>query len=171
MLQNSASGGLVTYQLRPSRLRRRQRHRHRRDGAVRRVGERSADFSWVTTQLVDAERCPDERRRHGRDSLVGQASPTPGATDTPTETPMITDTPTPGADGDTGGDGFRTTTATVAPPTTTPTRVATSTSVARPQRRRPRCHHLNATRPENRLELPAASIRLRRGERTDPQRG
>ena len=97
MLQNSVAGGAITYQY--------QLPGAEEDGGTGTVATAqfvalangSANFSWVTTQLVDGTGSPTNAGGSVATLLVGQASPTPGVTDTPTEAPTITETPTPGA--------------------------------------------------------------------------
>ncbi|HLB24186.1 MAG TPA: cohesin domain-containing protein [Dehalococcoidia bacterium] len=121
MLQNTAAGGIITYQyVLPGA------DEDSGTGTVATaqfvaIGNGSAAFQWQTLQLVDAGGTPTAATGTVGTLLVGADTPTPGPTDTPTITPaptntaVATDTPTPGA---------------TSTPAETETAAATSTGVA-----------------------------------------
>lgn len=128
VLQNSTAGGVITYQYQLAGV-----EEDNGTGTVATaqfvaLANGSGNFSWVTAQLVDGNGAPTNAGGSVASLLVGQASPTPGVSDTPTETPTVTETPTPGATQTPAETATGTTTATVAPPTTTP--AATATPIA-----------------------------------------
>ncbi len=141
MLQNSASGGIITYQyVLPAG------QNDAGDGTVATaqfiaIADGSANFSWQTLQIVDDAGVPYTASGTVAALLVGQDTPTPGPTDTPTITPtpsstpvvVATDTPVAVA---TGTPAETATAAATSSPTlaatATTTVTATSTNVAGP---------------------------------------
>jgi hypothetical protein len=142
MLQNNASGGLITYQyvLPAGQM-------AIGSGTVATaqfiaIGDGSANFAWQTLQIVDDAGTPYTASGTVATLLVGQDTPTPGPTDTPTVTPtptstpvvVATDTPAPAATS-TAGAATDTPVATSSPTpaaTATSTAAATSTTAAGP---------------------------------------
>jgi hypothetical protein len=129
-LQNSVSGGTITYQYMLSGGAEDDGSGTVATAQFLALADGSADFAWVTTQLVDGEGVPVNAGGTVATLLVGSASPTPGVSDTPTNTPqpVATDTPIPAAT--TTPVATITGTATAVPPTATATRPATSTATA-----------------------------------------
>lgn len=126
MLQNNASGGLITYQyvLPAGQM-------ATGSGTVATaqfiaIGVGDANFAWQTLQLVDDAGVPYTASGSVATLLVGVDTPTPGPTDTSTVTPtstntpivIATDTPVPAA------------TSTLAAATGTPEATSTSTPAA-----------------------------------------
>jgi hypothetical protein len=108
ILQNSASGGVISYQYALPGTDQQSGTGTVATAQFVALANGDASFAWQTLQLVDGSGTPATVSGSVATLLVGADTPTPGPTDTPTITPTPTNTPE-------------------IAPTETPTLVATST--------------------------------------------